>query len=399
MKSIFTLLALVISTMTCLSQTPITINATDVPIPFQTFNFDDITAKKPVSPDMGTDKNWDYGTYFGDDQFTVTYFEEVDTFFTKFGIDNYTLGFKSLTSQLGYYVENELDFNDKGVDDVGAYIGEQVYSLQSFTGNATDNITFPLQAYAGSAPRKIMQFPLKINTGWSSVTKRSNKFTIKVAAFGLNNVPSSHTYSIIRKDSIVGWGKLRVYTPQGPSKAYDVLVDKVFQYSVDSFYVGGKPAPPALTTAFGIKQGQITDVLRQYNFLRSGTFAYLMRINYGTDTTYTKVQSAFVHKDDLELGTSATDFVSGRPYSTVLFPNPVSGNSIQLLITASELGNVHYELSDLQGKLVQSQKNISLNNNMLQIDLDTHLASGTYILRVTDLANRQVATEKVHVIR
>lgn len=399
MKSIFTLFALVVSTMTVFCQTPITINASDVPIPYQTFNFDETTTENPVSPSMGSDKIWDYSTYFGDNPSTTTYFEEVDTFFTNFGVDNYTSGFKSLTSQLGYDIYNELDFNNEGVNDIGVYIEKQVYSLQNFTGNPADNITFPLQGYVVNTPRRIMKFPMAINSSWSSETQRSNDFTLKIAAFGLNDVPSNQVYYTIRKDTIIGWGKLRVYTPQGPSIAYDVLVDKVLQYNVDSFYVGGAPAPFALTNAFGIKQGQITDEIRQYNFFRPGTFANLMRINYGTDTSYTKVQSSFVNTDNISIDISSTDNEYEMTYTTVLFSNPVLGNTINLMITNIDIGNIDYELRDINGKMLQMQKNIALQGNMLSIDIETQLATGTYFLQIIDKNNRHIATEKVSIIR
>jgi hypothetical protein len=399
MKSVFTFFVSVFLLAFASAQSPITLEVGDIPIPFETFNYDNILSGGPSSPKL-SDRNWNYSTFFGNDPFSVTYIKEEDPFYINFGVDNYVLGFKSLTPMLGYNIFNELDFNDEAVDDIGIYIDEQVYSLQAFTGNAADNITFPLQGYVvENAPRRIMQFPFSDQSSWSSTSYRVNNFTLSVSAFGLNKTPSQHVYYTFREDTIVGFGKLRVYTPDGPSIAYDVLIDKVLQYNVDSFYVGGAPAPSVLTNAFGIRQGQITDQIRQYNFYRKGSFSYLMRFNYGNDDTYTKLQSVFVNKDDLLAETSSTLDDENGSYSTVLFPNPVTANEINLVVLGKEIQNINYSLTNISGKEVMSARQQYINNNTITLTLDNDLKQGIYILQFTDAENKIIATEKLSVLK
>jgi hypothetical protein len=400
MKSIFTLFITIIVFSMAFSQSAITIDADNMPIPYRTFTFDDITAKNPPSPNIGAGELWNYGSYTNNDLFTTTYIEEVDSFYLNFGVDTYVSSFKSLTPQLGYLLYNELDFNDQGVDDIGVFIDEQVYSLQNFTGNAADNITFPFQGYVvNDAPRRVMNFPFTVNSAWSSVSYRVNDFSIKISAFGLNNVPSQHVYYTFRSDSIVGNGKLRVHTPDGPSIAYDVLVDQVLQYNVDSFYVGGAPAPAALTNAFGIRQGQVTDLVRQYNFYRAGTFAYLMRFNYGNDTSYTKIATVLVNTDDLTTETSTTSDVKDGKYATVLFPNPASSSTVNLTIIGKDINSVNYSLTDANGREIRTIKNYSIENNSLIVPLNDINTSGIYFLHVTDSNHKLVTSEKITLIR
>ena len=108
MKSIFTLFITIIVFSMAFSQSAITIVADNMPIPYRTFTFDDITAKNPPSPNIGAGELWNYGSYTNNDLFTTTYIEEVDSFYLNFGVDTYVSSFKSLTPQLGYLLYNEL---------------------------------------------------------------------------------------------------------------------------------------------------------------------------------------------------------------------------------------------------------------------------------------------------
>ncbi len=397
MKSLFTIITILLLFTTIQSQTAITLNATNVPIPNGSYTFSEITLKNPPSPAIGNNVTWNYSNYSSNDTFETAYIKEVDPFYTAAGIDVYSNGFKLLNQQLGYNLYSEYDFNANGVEDKGIYIDEQVYSLQALTGNAADNITFPFQGYLLNNPRKIMKFPMTVASSWESASKYSTNFTLKVAGFGLNNVPGRHAYQLVRKDTIVGWGKMSVYTPNGPSISYDVLIDKTVQYSLDSFYLNGSPAPAALLNAFGVTQGQISGLSHSYNFYRAGTFNYLTRFYYGTDATFSNLSAAFVTQEDLTASTSSTQEIDKASYATVLFPNPSNGQEINLIILGKEIDQVSYQINDFTGKIVQYSESQNIFDNKITIKLKNNVISGMYIIQVRDQKNNIIATEKINI--
>lgn len=399
MKSLFTLTFSLFISMFAISQTPITLNSINVPIPNGGYTFSEITEKNPPPPLVGNNQTWNYSSFTSLDTFDSFYIKEEDPFYTSEGVDVYQLGFKLLNQQLGYNVFFEYDFNENGVEDKGVYIDQQVYSLQQLTGNAADNITFPLQGYILNNPRKIMEFPMTAGSSWESSSNYSTSFTLKVAAFGLNDVPARHAYRTVRRDTIVGWGKMSVYTPNGPSISYDVLMNRSVQFSVDSFYLNGAPAPAALLNAFSVTQGQISGLSHAYNFYRAGAFNYLARFFYGTDATFSNLSNSFVTMEDLTPITSSTQEFGKETYATILFPNPSNGQEINLLLMGKEINQINYTVSDLSGRIVQSSENYRLNDNKLTIHLTNSIPSSLLILQVRDQKNNLIATEKLNIQR
>lgn len=399
MKSFFTLILLSIIFSSAIGQSAITLDATNIPIPDGVYTISEITTDNPPSPIIGNNQTWNYTSYFNADTFNTFFIKEEDPFYTSVGVDVYQPGFKLLNQNLGYNTYSEYDFNENGVEDKGIYIDQQVYPLQQLTGNPNDNITFPLQGYILNNPRKIMQFPMTNGTSWESVSNYSTNFTLKVAAFGLNDVPARHAYSTVRKDTIVGWGKMSVYTPDGPSISYDVLMNRSIQYSVDSFYLNGAPAPAALLNAFSVTQGQISGLSHAYNFYRAGTFNYLMRFFYGSDATFTNLVTAFVSLSDLTTATSSTQELDKDVYAMLLFPNPSNGQEINLILIGKEMNQINYQITDLSGRILQSADNYKLNGNSIAINLENGISSGMYILIVRDNKNNVIATEKFTVQR
>ncbi|MBK7010778.1 MAG: hypothetical protein IPH36_20200 [Saprospiraceae bacterium] len=106
-----------------------------------------------------------------------------------------------------------------------------------------------------SKPRVILDFPVTKGYSHQSVSRRVAKFKINIPAFGLNYAPVHHVANVVREDTLTAWGKMKVYTPNGPSPSYDVLVLLSLQHQIDSFYLNGLPAPANLLTAFGQQQG------------------------------------------------------------------------------------------------------------------------------------------------
>ena len=301
MKRFFTLSFYMLITGFAFGQ--ITITADEVPIPSVPYNMDDVTGFIP-NPIPTADFTWDYGTIEGNAPFTVTYYEETLQAFVDAGIDVFLPGFKSLTSQLGYNTDAEIDFNMDAVEDKGGYVSYQAYPLSALTGNPNDSIFFPEQGWLWGSPKVIMKFPFTYQDSWSSISGRQTNFQITVTQAGLNKANAMHIYYIVRHDTIAGYGKMRLYTENGPSQYYDVLVDQISEFAVDSFYLNGAPAPSFILTPFGMSQGQITDGRNRLNVYREGSFIYLFSTFYGPNDHGTTPLGEFINTDNLVTSTS-----------------------------------------------------------------------------------------------
>lgn len=388
MKKKITFMFFLLGSVYAYSQTAISIEASDVPIPDNTFHYDNLI-KVITPPAISQNGTWDYGTNTGNDFSTYDYYPELDTLFSNQGVDVYGGGFKSLTATLGYNVFHEFDFTPNSIEDKMMYVDKQSYGLGAISGNPKDSLKIPLQAWFWGNPRTIAKFPFTYKDSWSSVSYRKMNFTLDVAAAGLVNVPGNQNYYLFRKDTIVGYGKMRLYTDNGPSEYYDVLIDKISQFSVDSFYLNGAPAPALILGAFGISQNQITDVSNRYNFYRKGSLSYLLSVTYGADNFDTPI-NIFANTDGL-ITTSTNN--PETSFSTVLYPNPVNTQQVNMIVKGKDISQSEYMISDMLGRVVQKGA-INYHNGLINFDLDPTLINGQYIINILDSTHKAIITEQ-----
>lgn len=211
------------------------------------------------------------------------YYTEDDPFFTNANLHVARKTEKRFVPGFVYSYVSVLAFPGDGIYEAGIKIAEQNYPLTSFTGNAADNINIPEQHYILDDPKKMIEFPMQEGSNWGSESRRSVNFNLTVAAYGLKNVPAQHVWTVYREEKIVGYGKIRVYHPDGPSRYYEVLKSEITEYAIDSFYLGGEPAPEALLKAFGAEQGQRINIDNRVNFYRKGSFNYLFSLYLGAN--------------------------------------------------------------------------------------------------------------------
>lgn len=398
MKRIFNSILLAGSSLTLSAQNAITITAADVPAPTAPFVYNTFSTSSVSNPTQGANSTWDFTTAVRNGSASNNYGIETSPFFVGLGVDTKFPSFKYLNLFQGYEVELKFDFNANGVFDKGMRIERQAYGLGALSGNNADSMIFPAQNVVYSAPRELMRLPMTNGSAWSSISKAEIDFRLTVSAFGLNNVPCKHISRVYRQDTIVGWGHLSVYTANGPSASYDVLMDKVINYTVDSFYVGGNPAPAQLLNAFGLSQNQRVDDAYAYNFYRTGQFPHLFRIFYFDDATFTNADRVFACQTNTQLATGLDD-LTGDQYATILFPNPSQSGQVNLQFIGKELSEVSYTISDLTGRVVQAQTIVSLTNNSLQLNLEQSLTNGSYIVQVRSTDGQLIASEKMNVVK
>lgn len=393
MKSIFTFLVVLVNFMLIQAQAPITITEADMPIPAGEIPIVSVDHTKIKNPTGGTNVSWDYSTATPIGTSSNIFIPETATFFTDAGIDVYIDVFKKFNANFGYNISQEWDINSTGIYDKAHYVYPQAYGLGSFTGNDKDSLIMDEQGYILSDPRVILKFPFTMSSAWKSTSRRYTDFRLKVSAFNLVNTPARHVFYTIRQDSVVAWGKMRVPTQNGISNYYDVLMERVKSSIVDSFYLAGQPAPPALLVGFGISQGQKLDESHTYNFYRKGQLNYFMRVSYGTDNTYTKPTGAFINIDGLETSSSKDEI---QNFSSIVFPSPAN-ESVNIM-----LGDVNqtfdtYEIIDVMGRTI-SNGNVNQSGNT--VNIDTHIIpNGNYYVKLHNLKSRISQTESIAIQR
>ena len=389
MKISFTLFCLLISVC---STGQIVINSGDIPVPAGTFTNVEYGPTQPPAPSIGAGQTWDYSSFSGTGIITNIFNSETDPFFTMSGIDVNRAEFKDLTAQYSYGVIMEYDFNSNGVHANGISVPYQAYDLSAVTGNTQDSLIFPAQQYIFPNPKVMMEFPFTMNSSWHSQVRCSNDFDITCLSLGLNHTPGNHAYTMHRNDSIIGWGTMRVYTSTGPSIWYDVLMNKYEEYAIDSFYINGAPASPVLLAAFSVSQGQKTNANYGYNFYRSGSYNYLVRVDYATDSLYSFILGTYQNLDNI----LATSNIEDARYSTLVFPNPSNGSEVNVRIFGKRNEVKSFIVTDLTGQRVHEGTLEKQSDDLIRVDLD-NLPAGEYILKLSDAGGNLIVTEKLTV--
>jgi hypothetical protein len=160
--------------------------------------------------------------------------------------------------------------------------------------------------------------------------------------------------------------------------------------------LAGQPAPPTLLNAFGLSQGQKTNINNRYVFYRKGTFAYLLGFIYESDDSFSNPVDIFVHTDDIETYNSTFE-IENITYSTLLYPNPSNGSEINVKIMGGIPVIDQYSITDVFGRTIQEGMVDVTAQNAINIVFPNRLAAGNYFISLKKGA-RCLVTESFHVI-
>lgn len=372
----------------------ITLHATDMPLP-GTFNCLDLSSfGSPPAPVVSSGGLWDYSPYWCAAYFSYVYNAETDTFFTGAGINVNHPTFKTLGTVVSYNVVSELKADATGVAEAALQVPSQGFDLSGCTTTPTDSILFPLQSALCTTQKEIIHYPLTMSSAWSSTSRRVANFVLTIAADSLNHVAGQHIYTVHRSDSVVGWGSARVSVGTGASILYPVLIDRMSEYTQDSLYLNGVPAPDTVLTTLGVVQGARTSKINEYNFYRSGEFNALLSFYYGSDSTFTTPTDVSLDTDNLEPLPTGIASQNTAPVTSVIYPNPVIGTDIHVILTDNKTTPARYVVSDKNGKTVVTG---AVNNQGIQtsIHLPTALAPGTYQMNLFDDDGGMMLSEQI----
>lgn len=251
------------------------------------------------------------------------------------------------------------------------------YSLTAVSGGPTDSIHFLNYNNIYSGRTDFCPFPLTYSTQRNQSHVETILFQVSIAAFGLNRTPGSRTRTTNRSLEVVGYGALQMPTITGAASApYDVLLVKISRTEIDSFFLGGAPAPPALLSALGLVQGA-TIVDSFYNFYAP---------NYGANilgmTDNNGVAELLFYR------TGALDAVLNITHIQVqpsnCFPNPVQQQQTLTIETNKAIGSAYLNIVDASGRVVFQESLNAVQSKQYEWKLPSTLEKGVYFYQLVD---------------
>jgi hypothetical protein len=282
----------------------------------------------------------------------------------------------SFSSNMSYQSNMHWAKDNSGITIYGESMVRQPYPIGALTMNPNDSLIFPEQVITYSAPLHDVEFPMSFGDHWTNSYMWNTDFELTYTAASLNNAPGQRRSYMEQRDSVKGWGKMRVEDITGTASAYmDVLAVQTTEMVTDSFFLMGGPAPAQLLMGFGLTQGMVTNRYTT-RFFRSGEVTPLLTIEH-TNNTFTTMTDAEVM---LNRHTPAPNSINGISAAAVnVYPNPVTDGRIN--VTNLAAGNWTYTLTSLSGQKVSGAA-LNAANGSAVIALDG-VSGGVYHLSLS----------------
>ncbi len=266
------------------------------------------------------------------------------------------------------------DITSSGIVEDGIDIQEAKYNLASLTGNFLDTFTIDAQTMLFSAPETKIAFPATYNNSWSSNYYSDLNFKLTYIAFADTLAPGIIRTYTSEKDSVTGWGKMRIKDASGsPSVYLSVLQVQATTIHTDSFFLKGAPLGPSLLTTFNVTQGG-KDTVYEQKYYRTGEVTPLATVRFH-DAAFTQPYKAVMHTQRLE-AVSVNDVIGNN--SITLYPNPAASGSVFIRLPSST-GQWSYLLRDISGRQLARGP---VNTSLPSIQLPPALAHGIYYLHI-----------------
>ncbi|MBL7693053.1 MAG: T9SS type A sorting domain-containing protein [Flavipsychrobacter sp.] len=261
------------------------------------------------------------------------------------------------------------------------------YSLSSLTAAPFDSIFIPAQTSLYSTHLVKIAFPSTSGSAWQSVFSSDIVFELSISAFSLSHQQFTQRRFTVRKDTVVGWGTMRVKNSTGaPSPYVNVLQTQITTYTTDSFYTGSAVAPGAYLTLLGLTQGK-KDTVYSQSYYRAGEITPLVSVQY-KDAGFSTPSKVVYHHQRLE--PVATENLSGSVRFAV-YPNPAN-NTLHFVVPRSV--PYQYTISDISGREVMSGR-FDGSKGDATVSLLGFLLSGLYHVMVSENGVPEFTTQVV----
>lgn len=341
------------------------------------------------SPAEGAALVWDYSAMLEDSVLTLEVFDVSGNtylspaYFVKEG----NLRFQAFRAPISSYFATD----EQGVYSVGRVVTETSLPLTAVTGNPDDTFVFISDTVAFEGRVNETSFPMTYQDTFGGTQIERTNISLSVAAFGLVDAPVLNLRHYSEANTVVGYGQVIIpMEDRSPSPPIDVLLVRKEIVAVDSFFLGGALAPPALTAAFGVSQGmESTDQV--YEFYTPGLIEPVLRFNYDAiggalspGTVYRPVAAGLV--------SSSTRALS--PVQVSVSPNPVRRGDVLRIQTDQQIAPRSLHLLNQQGQLVSMPSTRQLGDQY-EVTIPTQLPPGLYFLQAYDEQNRRIQAQKI----
>lgn len=342
-----------------------------------------------ASPSEGPSQVWDYSSLQAPLMSSLQFFDaNADTnFVNALNFSSAPLAFQSFPIESNLY--EAIDSN--GWYQIGRTMEDVTYSLAAISGGSNDSIHFIGGAKPFDGRINTIQFPMTYQDQWNQNHDRVVDYVLNIAAYGMVDAPGSLKENTSENREVVGYGKLTVPQQNGlPSSPMDVLLLKVNRTTVDSFFLGGQPAPAPMLAAFGLTQGSIT-VENYYVFYKPDFGSAVLSINLNDSN---EVKNATYRITPVDTSTSIHDFeiVDSRS-----FPNPVESGQLFNIQMKTPLKNGSVSFFSLDGRLIDK---INLNGRFehkVQVNIPKNFPQGLYLFQVEDEFDSPIMKGKVFI--
>lgn len=346
-----------------------------------------LTISGVIAPTFGANQTWDY-TNLRDstpDLYYLGYVTEPVAANRPRAFDATNLQQDYNTTLGNFVVPTRLYslLNENGYFDFGLSTPDLRFSLQNLTGSPLDSLIFPASnnVFSTVAPR--YRFPINYRGAWQSNITHTSNFFLTVTNFGLNSTPCQRVQRVIQRDTVVGWGTLRLRNPStGAPINFNVLLASTQRITVDSFFINGLPAPTLLIGAFGLRQGQRDTTASMY-FCGLGFKApFLTLVQNGAQTQITAALRAIL--PNLNLTTSAQDRIDFS-IKMKIFPNPAVTEGVTFEFEKSSESNWNIMIYDVAGRIVKLQTiDAAKGLTTFRLPLSSEFSIGTYFYTLSD---------------
>ncbi len=284
-----------------------------------------------------------------------------------------------------YYGNIQSNVTGSGILEYCNIIKKAQYSLTPLTSGAYDSIIINAQNSLYSPQRILIAFPATYNTSWTSIYQYDLNFQFTFLANGDTLAPGFVRTYTNEKDTVVGWGKMRVKDATGsPSDYLNVLQVQTMTVHTDSFFLNGVPFPGSLLTILGLTQGKKDTVYEQL-YYRPQEVTPLAQVTF-RDAAYTQPYKATTHIQRLSAAGVENIIDEGN---IKIYPNPDIGREL-IIDVPGEGGKWSYEVFNISGQVLLGGELPTNGKSSRLVMLPASLSAGNYYIRIMH-DKRQVA--------
>ena len=364
---------------------------TSSPTTLDSSRYKALTRTGAVVPTFGNNQTWDY-TGQKDSSTTVytDYYTPVAAFGatpTAYSTATIAHNYNSVFQVFQYPSRSYERIDSEGYVELGSITNGAKFSISAISGGTTDTLYFPAGTYLYSPPHPFVKFPITVNSAWNVTSKVPVDFQLSVAAFGLNKTPGQKVTTILSRDTVVGWGTLKMKNPAGgAASSFAVLLERKDETYIDSFFVGGAPAPAQLLGAFGLVQGSKTVIATEYSFRGIGFSEPAMQMYVNGSGAISYISRAV--NAALGLPTNNRE-VTNVAIVTKVYPNPTHTEGVNFEFNKTTNAQWNVIVYNATGQIISIDPiNGQIGTTTRHVALDRNLPSGTYFYNLLDEYSR-----------